>query len=1076
LLNQQLKKWRQPSDIKFEQLGASAAGNFRATLSFFIPKLNRKVTESIVTSTKKQAQNELSLVLCRKLFKMGAMPKFQRSVWKLASAADASNQSKYKESGAFGFGIPASLKTRLHDYLTRNQCDVPALGVELPPETVLMDAEITDELSVKGGASAGIEPLAWSPPNSGCRPWPAPKRDIHPGYIDPEITRRASVLPAAAHKEQIIATVASSRVCIIQGSTGCGKTTQVPQFILDTADGYEKTIVVAQPRRLSAITVAQRVAVERGEEVGGTVGYAVRFDTRWPRQTNSICYMTTGFLLKRLHNRGLQGISHIIVDEVHERDLNNDFFLGLLKSAITAHSGLKVILMSATIDAVKFQLYMESGLGHQGSVPLMNIEGRVHPVDTFYLEDAIEMVKWMPSQKKESGKDGESFLVCDGKYSQSTRLALKAMGEHQIPLEIVGSLVKKVLSEMSDSGDAGSVLIFMPTWGMISLVTRMMQADEELASACSFIMLHSRVPKDEQMAAFQPAPAGKYKVIVATNIAESSITIDDVAVVIDSCKVKVTHYSDATGLSHNEVMWTGRMNLEQRRGRAGRTRAGCCFRLCTKKRFEAGLNDEVPPELTRAPLIDCALLIKSLNLGDLRAVLSNCLDPPAPHAVSRAVAELRFIRAVDDHENLTPLGSILARMPISPGIGLALLMGHWLFKLGDAMATICAAMSFDEPFSYDKTGGYLPWSISDKYKGRHKNSDHYLLGMVHQEYARVHDVMGEQQAFNFCRSEGLHPVIMAQVREATEQLRGILSSPALGSMPTDGEAADMFEMADEPMGTQPPRNYTAIRDWGPQDWQWGAIQLLLAVALPHLGVHQEKRICWVSEDTLGAMHKGSVNCMGKAAYIFPSPIFAFLEQTKEGGWKPPRCRQLTNLPPALVLLRPFATGSVSTSAEGTHAVVSRWINVGPAPADTMCLLLVLRTHLEDLLVRLAANIMEGGAAIDVAQQHQELLALLRELLNQNSLRYREAVSGAPAPASGASSFGGGAGSKPLVQRTPSWGSTGSSGKSWGSSTSKGKGWGGGGTGWGSGGGWGCGGKGKAWPGGGGKCGKKGSWW
>jgi len=782
--------------------------------------------------------------------------------------------------------------------------------------------------------------------------------------------------------------------------------------------------------------------------------------------------MTTGFLLKRLHNRGLQGVSHVIVDEVHERDLNNDLFLGLLKTAVSAHSGLKVILMSATIDAVKFQLYMESALGAEGSVPLINIEGRVFDVDTFYLEDAIEMLQWAPTQKKEKEPSSDSMMDCDpNSYSPTTVQALRSMSEYQIALEIVPEILKKVLLEMANQGDNGAVLIFMPTWGMISLLTKMLQADSTLAGCCSFVVLHSRVPKDEQMAAFRPPPEGKTKVVVATNIAESSVTIDDISVVIDSGRAKVTHYSDTTGLSHNAIVWTGRMNMEQRKGRAGRTRPGLCFRLCSRRRFEEGLEDTVPPELTRTPLVESALLVKSLDLGDIRAVLANCLDPPAPSSIARAVAELRFIRAVDENEELTPLGSILARMPINANVGLALLMGHWLFKLGDAMATMCAAMSFDEPFPFDKTAGYLPWSISDKYKGRQKHSDQFVLGVVHQEYARLHDTMGKEAAAAFCRSEGLHPVIMQQVREATEQLRGILSSPALGSMaPTEASDSDQVELVDGMVPTTT-RDYTAIRDWGPQEWQWGAIQLLLSIALPHLGVHQEKRICWVSEDTLGAIHKGSVNC-SKGAYLFPSPIFAFLEQTKEGGWKPPRCRQLTNLPPMLVLLRPFATGTVAVDAEGSHAVVSGWINLGPAPTDTMCLLLVLRTHLEDVLVQASAAVSSGTGAADIAAEHKDLVALLRELLSGNALKHRESPLAGPPKAGqqqafsvqrssyGKSPLGGkslGTGGKGKFPAAGSgWGS-GGKGKSWGGQV-----WGGGGAGGFNGGFKGCSKGGKSW--------------
>lgn len=703
--------------------------------------------------------------------------------------------------------------------------------------------------------------------------------------------------------------------------------------------------------------------------------------------------MTSGLLLKRLHFRGLCGISHILVDEVHERDLDNDILLGLLRSAVSVHPDLKVVLMSATIDARKFQQFMsQRPTGPVELPPVISIDGHNYDVKVLYLEDIIEKMGWKPpSQKKESSKESsKSMNVCDAQsYSPSTIQALRALPEQKIPLDLTKDLLSALVTEGTVSPDTGSVLVFLPSWSLMSILAKLVEADEVLSKSCKVIMLHSQVPKEAQMDAFHPAPEGLAKVILATNIAESSITIDDVTCVIDSCKVKLTFFAEATKLSYTDVVFTGRHNLDQRKGRAGRTRPGLCFRLCSRLRFTEGLEDEVPPELTRMPLVGAALLVKSLELGDIATVLSQCPDPPRETFVVHAISQLTLVRALDDEQNLTSLGRILARLPLDPHVGLALLMGHWLFGLGDAMVTLCAAMSFDEPFHFERSAGYLPWSISQRYQGSHKHSDQFLLGLVHQEYARLKETVGENSANRFITSEGLHPAIMRQVYDASEQLRGLLQTDALGAL---GMAGSEVLDEDDLGPSSRKRSYTAIRDWGPQEWQWGAVLLGLVTALPHMAVHQEKRHLWVEEDAKGMVHKSSLNCC-KNSFVFPSPLFAFLDRVQEEGWRPARCRQLTNMPPLLALLKPFTNSEIRMdSEEGRCVVVAEWIRIGPVPPDTVHLVLLLRSRLEDALFECAEQIStDGGTAFarEGSVKDKELISLLQELLRQNSLRFRE---------------------------------------------------------------------------------------
>eukprot|EP00913_Durusdinium_trenchii_P014308 g13424.t1 len=705
------------------------------------------------------------------------------------------------------------------------------------------------------------------------------------------------------------------------------------------------------------MTVARRVAAERGEALGGSVGYAVRFDAVWPQRPGGICYMTSGLLLKRLHQNGLCGVSHVIVDEVHERDLDNDVLLGLLRSAL------------ATIDARKFQeFFQERSMHSSGPCPVIAVQGHSFQVKALFLEDIVEKMQWTPPEKlgcpvslvllslrvrsspvgseSDSERDNGAVSVCRFRSMSQKRSPCARFRKKEGLLLCVVShlsqsedLLETLVSEGTVSPETGSVLVFLPTWHMMSILRKLLEADATL-SKCKVIMLHSQVPKEAQMEAFQPAP-GMAKVILATNIAESSITIDDVTCVIDACKVKLTSFSETTRLSYTDVVFTGRQNLEQRKGRAGRTRPGLCFRLITRKRFEEGLEDRVPPELTRMPLVGAALLVKSLELGDIAAVLSQCPDPPSERSVAHAIAELKLVRALDEHESLTALGRILARLPLDPHVGVALLMGHWLFGLGDAMATICAAMSFDEPFQFEKTAGYMSYAAQEKYKGcLAVRTDLAALAcgrgpgaLSLKEYARLMSTGGEAAAKGFCQREGLHPAIMRQAYHASEQLRALLQSDALGGMAV-GSLED-----EDTNGTN--RGGRAVQQ--------------------------------IRQDTVGTVHRGSINCCNNS-YVFPSPIFAFLDQVKEGGggggYTPTRCRQLTNMAPLLALLKPFANGEIRMDDQDRNGG-----SLSFSLQDTVQLILMLRKRLEDVMCEFAEQLAETRG---FAPKDPELQGLLQD--------------------------------------------------------------------------------------------------
>lgn len=250
-----------------------------------------------------------------------------------------------------------------------------------------------------------------------------------------------SQLPVFQYKSALVEAIRTNRVVVIKGATGCGKTTQVPQYILDgyieTGYGAECCIVVTQPRRISAVSVAERVASERAEILGTSVGYSVRFDTILPRSHASMLFCTVGVLLRKLEN-GLHGISHVVVDEIHERDINTDFVLVILRDMIQAYPNLRVVLMSATIDTQMFTEYF-------GNCPIVEIEGRSFPVQEYYLEDVIQMLNFVPplpdkKKKRDDVDDDEEEncnLTCSEDYSFQTKNALAQLSEKEMSFELV---------------------------------------------------------------------------------------------------------------------------------------------------------------------------------------------------------------------------------------------------------------------------------------------------------------------------------------------------------------------------------------------------------------------------------------------------------------------------------------------------------------------------------------------------------------------------------------------------------------------------------------------------------------
>ncbi|CAA0838996.1 RNA helicase family protein [Striga hermonthica] len=526
-----------------------------------------------------------------------------------------------------------------------------------------------------------------------------------------DMLQSRSALPVAELKEDILHLLDENNVVVISGETGCGKTTQVPQYILDNmieeGCGGRCNIICTQPRRIAAISVAERVADERCESSPGSnnslVGYQVRLDSARNERTK-LLFCTTGILLRMISgNKDLADISHVIVDEVHERSLLGDFLLIVLKNIIekqstSGKSKLKVILMSATVDSHMFSQYF-------GNCPVVTAKGRTHPVSTQFLEDIHEKLHYrlasdspasinygMSGVEKNApvgNKRGKKNLVLSGwgdesllseeiinpyyvesdylDYSEQTRQNLKRLNEDNIDYDLLEDLVHHI----DESYAEGAILVFLPGVAEINLLLDKLSASHRFGGRSSdwLLSLHSSIAPEDQKKVFQKPPDNIRKVIVATNIAETSITIDDVVYVVDSGKHKENRYNPHKKLSSMVEDWISQANARQRRGRAGRVKPGICFCLYTRCRYEKLMRSYQIPEMMRMPLVELCLQVKLLSLGGIKQFLSKALEPPREDAILSAVSSLYEVGAIEGNEELTPLGYHLAKLPVDVLIG-----------------------------------------------------------------------------------------------------------------------------------------------------------------------------------------------------------------------------------------------------------------------------------------------------------------------------------------------------------------------------------------------------------------------
>ncbi|GES75825.1 probable ATP-dependent RNA helicase spindle-E [Rhizophagus clarus] len=509
----------------------------------------------------------------------------------------------------------------------------------------------------------------------------------------PEINR--TKLPIESRRRDIVSIIRENRVIVLSGSTGCGKSTQVPQYILD--DCLQRrvpvNIICTQPRRIAATSLAHRVASERGTPLHGQIGYHIGGKGGFSASTR-LRYVTTGILLEMLKaDRYLNSYTHVIMDEIHERNVDDDLMMAHLCVILRENPSLKLIIMSATMNVQKFTRYFcefeTENDGFVSQIPWIDIPAKTFPVDVFYLED-----------------------VCQGVdiYESYQKIVLSNPKKPSMMQERRDLFISWILRCHIDSPVGDAFLVFVPGIALIAEMEDqlMLLSEQQRTSTLSFpdftiIKLHSTVTIDEQCLVMQRPRNGCRKIILATNVAESSITVPDVRIIFDSCLRKDVHYDKTTRSYSLNEQWISKDCAEQRRGRAGRVGPGVIYRFVPKQFFDS-LSNERNPEIKRTPLN--SLLLRSIyaNLGDPRELLSHCLDPPDDTAVDYAIEDLeatgavikssKISKEVDDwiqgsvityEYEVTRLGAVLAQLPLDLHSGLLVVYGAIFGSLYDTM-------------------------------------------------------------------------------------------------------------------------------------------------------------------------------------------------------------------------------------------------------------------------------------------------------------------------------------------------------------------------------------------------------
>ncbi|KAI0130881.1 P-loop containing nucleoside triphosphate hydrolase protein [Daldinia grandis] len=548
-------------------------------------------------------------------------------------------------------------------------------------------------------------------------------------------------LPVHKQRQEFLDLYHKSQILVFVGETGSGKTTQIPQYVVydELPHLNRKLVACTQPRRVAAMSVAQRVANELDVTLGEEVGYSIRFEDKTSSKT-MLKYMTDGMLLREaMHDHDMSRYSCIILDEAHERTLATDILMALLKQITRRRSDLKLIVMSATLDAQKFQRYFFDA-------PLLAVPGRTFPVEIFYtpepekdyVEGAIRTV--LQIHAGEGNGDILLFLTGEEEIEDTCR---------KISLEV---------DELVRETDCGPMAVY-PLYGTL--------------------------PPHQQQKIFDPAPpplkkGGRpgRKCIVSTNIAETSLTIDGIVYVVDPGFSKQKIYNPRLRVESLLVSPISKASAQQRAGRAGRTKPGKCFRLYTEKAFKDELIEQTYPEILRSNLANTVLELKKLGVVDL--VHFDLMDPPAPETMMRALEELNYLRCLDDEGELTALGGLASEFPLDPSLAVMLISSPE-FYCSNEMLSITALLSVPQIFVRPAQKRREADEMKNLFK--HNDGDHLTMLNVYHAFKGV--LNRSEDARTWCHKHYLSFRHLSSADNVRAQLKRIMETQGLELISTD---------------------------------------------------------------------------------------------------------------------------------------------------------------------------------------------------------------------------------------------------------------------------------------------------
>lgn len=555
-------------------------------------------------------------------------------------------------------------------------------------------------------------------------------------------------LPVHSQRDEFLEMYHNSQILVFVGETGSGKTTQIPQFVLfdELPHLHGKIVACTQPRRVAAMSVARRVADEMDVNLGDEVGYSIRFEDVTSQKT-ILKYMTDGMLLREaMNDNDLQRYSTIILDEAHERTLATDILMGLLKGVAARRPDLKIIIMSATLDAQKFQIYFNNA-------PLLAVPGRTHPVEIFYTpepeRDYLEAAIRTVIQIHLSEPEGDILLFLTGE-------------------EEIEDACRKINLELDEGArtiDAGPLKVY-PLYGTL--------------------------PPAQQQKIFEPAPKSRIsggrpgrKVVVATNIAETSLTIDGIVYVIDPGFSKQKVYNPRIRVESLLISPISKASAQQRAGRAGRTRPGKCFRLYTEEAFKKELIEQTHPEVLRSNFASTVLELKKLGIEDL--VHFDLMDPPAPETLMRALEELNYLACLDDEGELTQMGRLASQFPLDPSLAVMLISSPEFYCSNEILsltALLSVPQIFVRPASARKRADDMKALFT------HPDGDHLTLLNVYHAFKSPD---AQENPKQWCHDHFLSLRSLQSADNVREQLRRIMEREEIDLMSTPFEDKKYYE-------------------------------------------------------------------------------------------------------------------------------------------------------------------------------------------------------------------------------------------------------------------------------------------